>query len=479
PQAAPVALMAVGLAAAVGSAEGLRRGTVRYKAAALMSVVGGLAAPWGAQLARLAPGPWLSGLFAMVMLLVAGRMLRQSLAAPAGAQAQAERPCHISPQTGKFVWTPRAAATLGGIGAISGLFTGLLGVGGGFIIVPALRQFSDAPMHAIVSTSLMVIALISAVTVGHAVAGGLTLDAAAWTFVAAAVLGMARWCAWSWPECCCGARGGRHERDGARRPLDAAGRLAADAGLRGGRQPGRALAGWPGRRGRAAADAGPAGRAAGGAAGVRLVPPRGLSAIAMGRAGHPRRRLAWAGFAGAWACGLWFARRRGPRRRPLLAGLAAATLAWTVGAAVLGIGAPAATKAMPPLQLATPDGAPRSLAAFAGQPVVLNLWASWCPPCRRDMPMMQRMQAARPDVHFVFVNQGESAQQVNAYLRELGMPLRNVLLDPGAQAGAYFGHRALPATLFFDAQGRLVDTRLGELSQASLVQRLGALRPAP
>ncbi|KDC34408.1 redoxin [Bordetella bronchiseptica M85/00/2] len=189
--------------------------------------------------------------------------------------------------------------------------------------------------------------------------------------------------------------------------------------------------------------------------------------------------LAWAGFAGAWACGLWFARRRGPRRRPLLAGLAAATLAWTVGAAVLGIGAPAATKAMPPLQLATPDGAPRSLAAFAGQPVVLNLWASWCPPCRREMPMLQRMQAARPDVHFVFVNQGESAQQVNAYLRELGMPLRNVLLDPGAQAGAYFGHRALPATLFFDAQGRLVDTRLGELSQASLVQRLGALRPAP
>jgi len=176
------AAVAVGLAAAVGSAEGLRRGTVRYKAAALMSVVGGLAAPWGAQLARLAPGPWLSGLFAMVMLLVAGRMLRQSLAAPAGAQTQAERPCHISPQTGKFVWTPRAAATLGGIGAISGLFTGLLGVGGGFIIVPALRQFSDAPMHAIVSTSL--------VTVGHAVADGLTLDAAAWTFVAAAVLGM-------------------------------------------------------------------------------------------------------------------------------------------------------------------------------------------------------------------------------------------------------------------------------------------------
>ncbi|ARP79220.1 TlpA family protein disulfide reductase [Bordetella genomosp. 6] len=189
--------------------------------------------------------------------------------------------------------------------------------------------------------------------------------------------------------------------------------------------------------------------------------------------------LAWAGFAGAWACGLWFARRRGPRRRPLLAGLAAATLVWAVGAAALGIGAPAATKAMPPLQLAAPDGAPRSLAAFAGKPVVLNLWASWCPPCRREMPMLQRMQAARPDVHFVFVNQGEDAQQVNAYLRELGMPLRNVLLDPDTQAGAYFGHRALPATLFFDAQGRLVDTRLGELSQASLAQRLGALRATP
>lgn len=67
----------------------------------------------------------------------------------------------------------------------------MLGVGGGFIIVPALTHFSDARMISIVSTSLMVIALVSAATVSSALLHGLTLSAAQWAFVAAAIAGMA------------------------------------------------------------------------------------------------------------------------------------------------------------------------------------------------------------------------------------------------------------------------------------------------
>lgn len=118
------------------------------------------------------------------------------------------------------------------------------------------------------------------------------------------------------------------------------------------------------------------------------------------------------------------------------------------------------------------------LAASKGKRVLVNLWATWCPPCQREMPVLQKAQAARPDVHFVFVNQGESAQQVAAYLARSGLQLRNVLLDAKGDAGTALGHRALPTTLFFDAEGRLVDTRLGELSEASLAERLANLPPS-
>lgn len=191
-QAAPVALIAVGIASAVGALQGLMRGLVRYKAAMLMAAVGALTAPLGLSLAHRLPAHWLSLTFAGVMLLVAARMVQQSRHR-AAAQDAAEPPpkaCLLSPETGRFVWNRLTAATLGAIGAVSGLCTGMLGVGGGFIIVPALTHFSDARMISIVSTSLMVIALVSAATVGSALLHGLTLTAAQWAFVGAAIAGM-------------------------------------------------------------------------------------------------------------------------------------------------------------------------------------------------------------------------------------------------------------------------------------------------
>jgi len=188
--AAPVALIAVGAAAAVGAAQGLRQGLVRYKAAVLMAVAGGLTAPAGLQLARQLPPAWLSLGFAAIMVIVATRMIRSPGGGPADAAMPAAKPCRLSPETGKFIWTGRAAATLGAIGAVSGLCTGMLGVGGGFIIVPAFSYFTDARMHSIVSTSLMIIALVSAATVASAATHGLALSAPQWAFIGAAVAGM-------------------------------------------------------------------------------------------------------------------------------------------------------------------------------------------------------------------------------------------------------------------------------------------------
>lgn len=164
-------------------------------------------------------------------------------------------------------------------------------------------------------------------------------------------------------------------------------------------------------------------------------------------------------------------------RKPLLAAAGVAGAVWVTAALVLSVGTPKDVR-MPQLALPATDGTTVRLASFEGRPTVVNLWATWCPPCQREMPVLHKAQASRPDVHFVFLNQGESPQQVAAYLAKSGLPLRNVLLDARGEAGAALEHRALPTTLFFDAGGRLVDTRVGELSEASLAQRLSDLPPS-
>ncbi|WP_047243018.1 sulfite exporter TauE/SafE family protein [Chromobacterium subtsugae] len=158
PQAAPVALLAVAAGAALGAYEGWRRQLVRYRAAAWMAASGVPFAAAGASVAHLLPAPLLSTLFALAMLIVAARSWRT--AGGAATRDGRAAPCRLDPETGRLRWSPAAAAALAGVGAVTGFLTGLLGVGGGFVIVPALRRLSDLSMHAIVATSLLAIALV-------------------------------------------------------------------------------------------------------------------------------------------------------------------------------------------------------------------------------------------------------------------------------------------------------------------------------
>jgi len=118
----------------------------------------------------------------------------------------------------------------------------------------------------------------------------------------------------------------------------------------------------------------------------------------------------------------------------------------------------------------------------AGRPAVVNLWASWCAPCRAEMPLLAAIQRQRPDVRVVFVNQGETAAAVQAYLARSGLRLEQVWLDPGSALGPALGSRGLPTTLFLDAQGRIMDTHMGMLNAAALrvrLQRLQSAAPGP
>ncbi|WP_268974817.1 sulfite exporter TauE/SafE family protein [Undibacterium rugosum] len=189
-QAMPVALLAVTSGAMIGSLEGFSKGLVRYRAAIVMALAGAVPTWLGVQLAHRLSQTWLMGMFALVLLLAAARLavqLKQDETCEDNKTALAR----INQQTGRFDWTPRTGALIASIGSVAGLMTGLLGVGGGFIIVPMLRQFTNLSMHGAVATSLFFISLVGSMGVGSALLHGVRLPLVlSAVFVAATIAGM-------------------------------------------------------------------------------------------------------------------------------------------------------------------------------------------------------------------------------------------------------------------------------------------------
>lgn len=161
-QAGPVGLLAVGMSASLGAILGLRTGTVRYRAALLMAAAGVVCSPIGIWLASQINEDVMSALFSMVLMFVAYRIFKQSHHDLVVEQETGQSlPCNLDTDKKRLVWTKPCGRALAMFGGCAGLFSGLLGVGGGFVIVPVLQHFTDLTMKSIVATSLAVIALVS------------------------------------------------------------------------------------------------------------------------------------------------------------------------------------------------------------------------------------------------------------------------------------------------------------------------------
>ncbi|MBN7839645.1 TlpA disulfide reductase family protein [Stenotrophomonas pavanii] len=176
--------------------------------------------------------------------------------------------------------------------------------------------------------------------------------------------------------------------------------------------------------------------------------------------------LAW----GAWRLKPWR-----PLWVPVLAGALAGGVLWATGSHLLSAWQERQMP-LPAVQVADLQGRTVDLQQFRGKPVVLNLWASWCGPCRREMPVLASAQQTHTDVQFVFLNQGESLDEVQGFLATERLRLDSVLLDDSASASTVLGVQAYPSTLFFDAEGRLRELHLGELTAAGLEHKLRRLR---
>ena len=163
-EAAPVALSAIALAAGVGALLGLKNKILRYKAAGFMAVFGLLLSPVGLWLAQLVPNGPLLILFSLTLFYSSTNLYRQARREILGITDTASKPppCLLDPSIGKLAWNIPCARALMLSGGVAGFLSGLLGVGGGFVIVPALKRYTDLPVQSIVATSLGVLAIVSA-----------------------------------------------------------------------------------------------------------------------------------------------------------------------------------------------------------------------------------------------------------------------------------------------------------------------------
>ena len=117
------------------------------------------------------------------------------------------------------------------------------------------------------------------------------------------------------------------------------------------------------------------------------------------------------------------------------------------------------------------------LADLRGQPLVLNFWATWCPPCRAEMPALQSiaLSTASRGVRVVGINQAEDAAQVTGFMQTLGLDFP-VLLDRDAAVSQLYRVRSLPTTFFVDRDGVIREIVIGgPMSQALLASKIESL----
>jgi len=190
--AGPIGLLAIAVAGSLGAIHGLRTKLLRYRAALVMAILGVILAPVGIYLAHRIPNQPLLIAFAILLAIVSIRMLIQAqheISGKAPKETPAP-PCRLDQSIGRLIWSVPCARALMGSGAIAGFLSGLLGVGGGFIIVPALKKLTDLPMQSIVATSLGVLALIAITGVTSAAIAGHLNWPIAIPFAGGAALGM-------------------------------------------------------------------------------------------------------------------------------------------------------------------------------------------------------------------------------------------------------------------------------------------------
>jgi peroxiredoxin len=132
----------------------------------------------------------------------------------------------------------------------------------------------------------------------------------------------------------------------------------------------------------------------------------------------------------------------------------------------------------PDFTLSTPDGQEVALSDFRGQPVLINFWATWCGPCRYEMPMFQQIyeddEWIQKGLVILAVNQQESADDVREFMAQNGFSF-TVLLDTTGEVSIRYGAMGIPATLFIDKDGIIKSAVMGAFQNIVQIEQRLAL----
>lgn len=166
--------------------------------------------------------------------------------------------------------------------------------------------------------------------------------------------------------------------------------------------------------------------------------------------------------------------RKPEQRWVLISAAATTTVLFIIAMSVHNAGRQQAV--MPDLVLEQLDGQSAKLKDISQDKItVVNLWASWCPPCRREMPVFAAAQKRYPNVRFIMVNQRESSSTVKQFLSNIKQQFIHVMLDRNGEMATIMGAHGLPMTLYYDQHGNLVASHFGEVSAASLQSAIETL----
>lgn len=127
----------------------------------------------------------------------------------------------------------------------------------------------------------------------------------------------------------------------------------------------------------------------------------------------------------------------------------------------------ASPRVFPEIAFVDGMGKPVTLANFRGRTVLLNIWATWCPPCREEMPSLDRLQKALGGPGFEVVAlslDAGGAEEVKRFYQETGIASLAIYVDPGMRATAKLATPGVPTTLLIDGQGRELGRHAGPAS---------------
>ncbi|MGL4234869.1 TlpA family protein disulfide reductase [Tabrizicola sp.] len=118
---------------------------------------------------------------------------------------------------------------------------------------------------------------------------------------------------------------------------------------------------------------------------------------------------------------------------------------------------------VPEIGLVDTEDAPRSLAEYHGKWVVLNFWATWCAPCRQEMPSLDRLQVAMPEIAVVPVATGRnSVTGIKRFFEEEGIQTLPILRDPKSELARSMHVMGLPVTVILNPEGQEVARLIGD-----------------